>query len=1437
MTESEEEITHTEDEEDLYDLERPSIIHLDYRVMWIRNKVMKFLGIPGYEIQFYKLLNANNRYLEDKLLNFLILDLYGITSLERKIIFFYCTYSVEKYQEEVPIWQTGKPSVSKLAALTALAVKGKSRKPRKKEEEPKKKKKKAKKPKKAPKAPEKSVTSTIDDEDYDDEEEEEYDEEEWEDRDVKKKDDREIDFVPPPGEEDKYIMTKSKKVTLFEIFNVLMVRAIVRKTPILHMFCGEVDGSRPELQEVTLFYFMRTTHDGIPNFDSYSECDEQMTHYLIVGSLNGKFLISMHRMVTQVFRPLINSQFRGSELVDIYEEKEESAQFRKPSEFRRMSIALARIAEPEVSFEEEEEKEVTKVSHMKEIRISLHQNKNDFLSFLDKLTASVEWTLEHIEGDILLTMPNIPELDDPNVTDEMLEKNKEIIMQLEDVIMLWGVHIEKVVETFQMKVPVGKGPIAESDYWKDREIGLLMLVEQLKTPMAKRILNVLNKIKSTIASNFQFFYSDLWKTYTEARDNNRFLSTILRHFKLMTESRIRMIWVLSPYYCVEERMVSLMERISWQLSQNVIKNLSINMLFRHSWKQAYLKSREDIEISGKGKRWEFDQKRLFQGTEYIASSIISDPAQIDTFNKENWEATLSLFFEEVLMKFKDVKTRASIHQQLMKKFDVVMQQFSKEVSTVEGIFNRGKRSPPLKPVLTIQNVAELKYSHLKILAFNQYYDLSKQLKSYEESKFQQWMDKAQMIVINTMRRNILMMMRSDPDKGLLPFPITEKPVTKNIQSGNPRAKSREFLSPGSTPQESVQKGDYEMSKPSIETGSSGITRLRDGQRGGGGFSSHRDQKSGTSSEKGGGGHHQIAKITWTEFMSGSILIECQLRFQVNFDWNLFEIIHEAELMEQLGFELSPIVKDASIQKNRLRHDLDVMQKLIDQYNSMLEKMDKADIELLKNTLLDIEKHIQPGCEKLLKNLNSLNYDLFSLPIKYYDDENQLIMLLPCKVFFQEIQAKRTELATAMSVIYRSTSPILIKLESLIFGTYTGKCAAMQLYYEKYEKKIFSAFITCITKNLEYFNKKLTDMKPMFQVDANGRNLLEQVKLFPRWMSGTCLECKPQRKAENDTFVNFTFFEDLMSIQMVNDAIITIQRTAHKLAFEAWQYLQSNILDEVMEMNSSYNLYSISINLSSLLFGIEQHAKEWKQVLGDLGHKEDGHPSGSLLHHETFLAFRSHGISASTLESTSDRFSGMTQDQIYDFVRELEEFAKDFEAHGPGSVGDDLELGLVKMEEYGKLIAKHDETHRNLVNSEILFDLPATDYSVFLKLKKDYDGMELLFELYKEQREMRDVWAQTLWVNLNPQQLIEGMDHFIRIFRKLPKFVKELSIGHALEANMKSFKNSVPLFIELKNEAMRDRHWKQLMTKTGQFFDMDPERCDDNGRKLEKNCEK
>lgn len=40
--------------------------------------------------------------------------------------------------------------------------------------------------------------------------------------------------------------------------------------------------------------------------------------------------------------------------------------------------------------------------------------------------------------------------------------------------------------------------------------------------------------------------------------------------------------------------------------------------------------------------------------------------------------------------------------------------------------------------------------------------------------------------------------------------------------------------------------------------------------------------------------------------------------------------------------------------------------------------------------------------------------------------------------------------------------------------------------------------------------------------------------------------------------------------------------------------------------------------------------------------------------------------------------------------------------------------------------------------------------------------------------------------------------------------------------MKQFKNTIPLMVNLKNEALRERHWKMLMEKTGQYFDMAPD---------------
>jgi len=40
--------------------------------------------------------------------------------------------------------------------------------------------------------------------------------------------------------------------------------------------------------------------------------------------------------------------------------------------------------------------------------------------------------------------------------------------------------------------------------------------------------------------------------------------------------------------------------------------------------------------------------------------------------------------------------------------------------------------------------------------------------------------------------------------------------------------------------------------------------------------------------------------------------------------------------------------------------------------------------------------------------------------------------------------------------------------------------------------------------------------------------------------------------------------------------------------------------------------------------------------------------------------------------------------------------------------------------------------------------------------------------------------------------------------------------------LKEFRDSLPLLMDLKHDAMRDRHWRRLMQQTNIEFDMNPE---------------
>ncbi|KAL1116910.1 hypothetical protein AAG570_005379 [Ranatra chinensis] len=177
------------------------------------------------------------------------------------------------------------------------------------------------------------------------------------------------------------------------------------------------------------------------------------------------------------------------------------------------------------------------------------------------------------------------------------------------------------------------------------------------------------------------------------------------------------------------------------------------------------------------------------------------------------------------------------------------------------------------------------------------------------------------------------------------------------------------------------------------------------------------------------------------------------------------------------------------------------------------------------------------------------------------------------------------------------------------------------------------------------------------------------------------------------------------------------------------------------------------------------------------------------------------------------FSYASANLTHQFSSVCKEFADRYFSEGPSTVGEDLDRGLEMLEEYQSEFEELNRRKTEMLQAEQLFNLEVCDYSDFDRAYTDFINCGMVYKLYVEQKEARENWAKTLWANLVPQKLIDGIEGYLKEFRRLPKDVRAMPLAQSLEQAMKDFKNTVPLMVELKNEALRDRHWQELMDKT------------------------
>ncbi|VDO03424.1 unnamed protein product [Rodentolepis nana] len=182
-----------------------------------------------------------------------------------------------------------------------------------------------------------------------------------------------------------------------------------------------------------------------------------------------------------------------------------------------------------------------------------------------------------------------------------------------------------------------------------------------------------------------------------------------------------------------------------------------------------------------------------------------------------------------------------------------------------------------------------------------------------------------------------------------------------------------------------------------------------------------------------------------------------------------------------------------------------------------------------------------------------------------------------------------------------------------------------------------------------------------------------------------------------------------------------------------------------------------------------------------------------------------------------RFKYATKCEANQFDKIVNKFIQKFETEGPMNVGENLDYGLVLMKECSEEIQGLTTKHQELLVSERLFDLPPSYSKGLIKAKKQMESLQKIYKIYADQKALIEEWSKVPWRDAHFTVLQNEVELLQQMLQKVSKQIPQMEVAKVLEIHLSAFADSVALLSDLKNEALRPRHWTMLIERTKNNF--------------------
>ncbi|KAM9407837.1 LOW QUALITY PROTEIN: dynein axonemal heavy chain 2 [Salvelinus alpinus] len=191
-----------------------------------------------------------------------------------------------------------------------------------------------------------------------------------------------------------------------------------------------------------------------------------------------------------------------------------------------------------------------------------------------------------------------------------------------------------------------------------------------------------------------------------------------------------------------------------------------------------------------------------------------------------------------------------------------------------------------------------------------------------------------------------------------------------------------------------------------------------------------------------------------------------------------------------------------------------------------------------------------------------------------------------------------------------------------------------------------------------------------------------------------------------------------------------------------------------------------------------------------------------------------------LKKNKDKFKSSLIFSAEEFKKKMQTTVQTFSSSGPFGSVVTCELALEKVAALRGQLDTLKEEEGTIRHGLGIFKLEQPCSKDVQTLEKDLDYLQQVWEITQQWDAHWDEWKEGQFVTLQT----ESMENTAQaMFKKLHKLSRELKdkqweIVDFSKNRIDQFKRTIPLISDLRNPAMRDRHWKQICHEVQRSFD-------------------